>query len=571
MLGWLFDRASRESRLVSAFYPSDFAFALTPTASDQLLSYVSSGERPAEIAPLLLHEFTHAFLSRSPLCSLSGAAEHDVAFARNQFCFGQRVDFQLEWLFLQAEVGSCVRRYTSFWQEGLATFVELNTRCDGIAGCYWSDTHSAFKAALFASRAWSSGNYDECIAAQSRRLEHVLKLPCSGDVERSYLVAYLVVSGIIEHVTTKLPNITIEAAVELLRCVLFVDRSVWIKAATVVSRASQGNVVGAGDDLKAAFEHGCAGVALFLNDIEDLSEAEAAALTDCVMNRTYAPNPSDADERFPTVEFPMLERWSRRSVQVLDEDIDRVTSNIGSNVTPVYLRTPSKSICFQSQQFSYFDFFELDPDLHMVRIDFRACFCFERDSSVGVFFDPLSQIRDDAPKLEFPKRNALYLSPSSGWEDNTYTLFFLPSSGKIGVAIIGENLAMLQSCGEQFTPVETLRVYRTLLRKFHLTRAYQDGSGESALVERARVFQSSQREVASTIDLRPARGWTRALDQIIDLFPVEATGPSTLKRLMASRSFCPTIDEWFQGNADGKANDRCASFARSQVQNLYRS
>jgi hypothetical protein len=152
-------------------------------------------------------------------------------------------------------------------------------------------------------------------------------------MEASYLAAYLVMRGIHDVVLKRIPEIDIDSFVELMRCVLFSDRTIWCKVATVMGQASRDELSDTQivSRLRKCFSAGCKRIAIFLSDINSLSEKNATELLHSVRERTFTsnemiPSSTEPNKPYATVSLPMLSRWAKEPAEISLETVESLAA-----------------------------------------------------------------------------------------------------------------------------------------------------------------------------------------------------------------------------------------------------
>jgi hypothetical protein len=569
---WSFNEAIRDARRDDSFYPEEFSLQLTPEISDRVLTAVTTGALPGDLLPILLHEYTHSNLTASPLGNLITDTRNDIGFAKHQYCFSPFGERFAD-LAARGQIADALSRYVTFWQEGIATFVELNSRCDRLPDEYWADSATGFRAALsqLSARPWTDSDYETCRREQVLRLTRVLTMPCSGGIEGSYLIGYLVVWGIYEKLKEKLPELSVDIFVDLLSSVLFFDPTIWLRSADVLARSVIGELADPVDELRRCFESGCEGVIAVLKDINSMSRRECADLLASLESRSYKVEESYEDYVFARVDLPMLTRWSERSRRVTGRELAEASDRLEDDFQ--VWRTSVDHLEFHDEKFSHFEFFGPEPNREIVTIDSHATLAFSDGDEVVVHLELLSHIHGNEPSFRIPKSALIFARnlPALNLGEGEFNLFYVRRSGSLGATIIGDDYASIHWIRGDNSADATRRIYREFLRRFYLRRTYI-GTTESAQSPaiRAREFDARLRD-AERLELGATRTWTATLAKLAGTFPRANIGPATIPSLMSSPSFCPTIDLWFGGIDSGRGYEKCIQFAQAYIDHLYDS
>jgi hypothetical protein len=575
-LDFVFDMAFRNSRRLAEFRAGEYSFLLPADTSDYLLSCLKAREIPAKAMPVLVHEYIHAFLSTAPLGNLYARIDQAYSFTRNQHIYShQGSDYSHT--FRQSFIGDRLLRYISFWQEGLATFVELSSRCDDSTGRVWADAPVAFKmriADAIGDGQWSYVDYQSCIAEQTKRMVHVLKGPVSlAQMEGSYLGAYLVAKGIYEVIRHKIPAMTVDSFLELMRAIIFYDRTIWCGVAKIMGMAGRNEIDGCEitTKLHTCFTEGCRRMALFLTDINEFSADEADALLQSLRERTFMSEEIADDEGYAKVSFPMLRTWSKASEQISAEAVAKLARGVRSFERVAYLRTDSTDFIYHNQRYSPFDFFGHEIEEHLTIIDSRAVLARPDGDSLAFYTDFLEYIDcESAPLYKIRISKMLFHAETGGLSDGNLYLFTLRKGEmEMGVAFIGDHYAYVGALTKQFTPADSLRSYRTLLIDFVRGKSLPgDPNDQTTPGGRFSHFENLRKDHMKRYE-NSTSIWTDALGQVIDLFPTSDRGPGSLADLMKRRSYSPAMDHWFTGLNRSSRADQLEDFALSEIENLY--
>jgi hypothetical protein len=580
LLDFIFDMAFRKGRDLAEYRAGEYRFLLTPESSDYLFYCLKHRLIPARVMPVLVHEYTHAFLSKAPLVNLYAVADQAYAFTRSQHVFShENPDYRQT--FQQSYISDRLLRYISFWQEGLATFVELSSRCDEWADNAWSDSIVSFKMAIahtIGRGQWSYADYEACIIEQSARMAHVLKGPVPVEMESSYLAAFLIIKGIHEFVVAKIPQMDIDSFAELMRCILFSDRTIWCEVAEVMGQASRDQIAGAQITrrLRSCFSTGCKRVALFLSDISMLSDEDGIALLSAVRDRTFASNEmvgSDVEPNggYARMSLPMLKSWSNEPDQIPAETLADLAARTRPFDHVATLRARTADFIYHDQRFSPFEVFGHEVQDGFIIIDSRGVVAYRKGFSIALYVDILEYVNGKSPLDEIAISDLLYHKEFASLSDGRIYLFMLRAGeSEMGIALISEDFAYVTGLTKQLRSADYLRTYRALLIDFIRSRSLRGNGLDDANspVTRFQKFENLRREHLKQYDDHN-RDWTGALGQVIEFFPKAQQGPGSLPELMKSESYCPAIDVWFGGPDKAEGKRRCNEFALAQTRGLY--